>query len=218
VDRLHSLRSRFVDAPDSVGAKYRQKRSDLMAAVFPGLPEMTVLDLGGTVEFWRHSPIRPRHLHVVNLEPLEPDIPEWAEVEVADACDLPSHIRRRTYDLVFSNSVIEHVGGHLQRQKFSDTVSSLSDRYWVQTPYRYFPVEPHWLCPGMQYLPAAARWRVARHWPLVHTPAIDDSDALNSVLSVDLLSRTEMMIYFPEARLLTDRLMGLTKSLVAVKG
>ena len=27
----------------------------------------------------------------------------------------------------------------------------------VQIPYRYFPIEPHWLFPGLQFLPQRAR-------------------------------------------------------------
>ena len=31
----------------------------------------------------------------------------------------------------------------------------------MQTPYRYFPIEPHWLFPGMQFLPLPVRWSIA---------------------------------------------------------
>ena len=41
--------------------------------------------------------------------------------------------------------MLEHVGAHSQRQQLADNVHDLADRYWVQTPYRYFPIEPHWV-------------------------------------------------------------------------
>jgi hypothetical protein len=43
--------------------------------------------------------------------------------------NLPAHIARRQYDLVFANSVIEHVGGHERRERFADSVHQLSDSY-----------------------------------------------------------------------------------------
>lgn len=52
------------------------------------------------------------------------------------------------------NSPLEHVGGgHERRLRFAESVHALADRHRVQTPYRYFPIKPHWLAPGMQFLP-----------------------------------------------------------------
>ncbi|HEX4060865.1 MAG TPA: UDP-N-acetylmuramoyl-tripeptide--D-alanyl-D-alanine ligase [Streptosporangiaceae bacterium] len=73
----------------------------------------------------------------------------------------------RHYDLVFSNSLIEHVGGHERRERFADTVHQLSGAYWVQTPYRYFPVEPHWH-PARSFCPSrcAPKWSGAGRSPI----------------------------------------------------
>jgi hypothetical protein len=214
---LHALRNRFVDAPDSWGARRRARRWAWLTETFPDLDQMSVIDLGGSVESWRRAPVRPKHVHVVNLEEQPGDVPDWAEVEHADACALHDSIASRRYDLAFSNSVIEHVGGHERRIRFAEAVRTLGSAYWVQTPYRYFPVEPHWVAPGLQFLPFALRRRVAHRWPLVHTRAHNAADALDSVLWIELLDRTQMRYYFPDARLLGERLAGLTKSLIAVR-
>ncbi|MFD2082578.1 hypothetical protein SAMN05421678_11125 [Actinopolymorpha cephalotaxi] len=216
-DHLHALRRRFVDAPDSMGQRFRARRWQWLLETFPQLPEMSVVDLGGTADSWLRAPVRPAAVHVVNLEEPPADLPPWLRADLADACDLPGRIAATQYDLVVSNSVIEHVGGHHRRRRFAETVSGLADRYWVQTPYRYFPVEPHWLCPGVQFLPVAARARLVRHWPLVHTPLDSDEQALGAVLGVELLSRTEMRTYFPDAELRSEKVAGLAKSLVAVR-
>jgi hypothetical protein len=214
---LQSLRTRFVDSPDSFGARRRERRWAWLVRTFPDLDQMSIVDLGGSVESWKRAPMRPKHVHVVNLENQPGEVPDWAEVDYADACELPATIRSRRYDLVFSNSVIEHLGGHERRIRFRDAVHGLADAYWVQTPYRYFPVEPHWVAPGAQYLPVALRAQVVRRWPLLHSRPGNRADALRVVFGTELLDRTQMAYYFPDGTLLSERFAGLTKSLIAVK-
>ncbi|MFI9594585.1 hypothetical protein [Nonomuraea sp. NPDC052265] len=217
MSRLNALRSRFVDAPDSLGAKARARRWQWFAGRFPDLDRMSVLDLGGTAGAWMRAPVRPAHVHIVNLEQPPADLPSWLRADVADACDLPTAIRGTRYDLVFSNAVIEHVGGHQRRQRFADTVHEMAERHWVQTPYRYFPVEPHFLFPGFQFLPLAARTTILRRWPLVHTPTSDRDAARMIAMEVELLSVTEMRHYFPKSQLRFERLAGLVKSVIAIR-
>jgi hypothetical protein len=217
VSRLHTFRNSFVDAPDSFGARYRARRWAWLNAAFPNLRQMSVVDLGGTADAWLQAPVRPARVHLLNLETPPADLPGWMDSDLADACELPDSVLKGPYDLVVSNSVIEHVGGHERRQRFADAVHRLADLHWVQTPYRYFPVEPHWLFPGFQFLPVAARTVVARHWPLVHTPPADRAAALRAALGVELVSRTELAFYFPGSEIRSERMAGLVKSLIAVK-
>jgi len=111
---------------------------------------------------WLRAPFRPATIHIVNLQAPPSEVPAWMRVDQGDACALSDAIASGKYDLVFSNSVLEHVGGHAQRARFADNVHALSTRHWVQTPYRYFPVEPHWLSQGFQFLPLSARAEWAR--------------------------------------------------------
>ncbi|MDG4828816.1 class I SAM-dependent methyltransferase [Solwaraspora sp. WMMD1047] len=214
---LHALRTRLADGEDSWGARRRQQRAGWLAQTFPDLAQMSIIDLGGRVDTWLAAPVRPARVHVVNLEPAPADVPDWAEVDHGDACALPAHLAARRYDLVFSNSVLEHVGGHERRVRFAEAVHALSDAHWVQTPYRYFPIEPHWIAPGMQFLPLAARASVARRWPLAHSPAKTRETALRQVLWTELVDRTQMRHYFPESRIRVERLLGVPKSLIAIR-
>lgn len=214
---MQSLRNRFVDAPDSFGARYRTRRWTWLCETFPDLSQLSVIDLGGTAESWLRAPVQPAAVHIVNLEKAPEDLPDWLRADYGDACELPAEILGGSYDLVISNSVLEHVGGHQRREAFADAVHRLATRHWVQTPYRYFPIEPHWVCPCFQFLPIAARTTVAMHWPLVHVKPADRSEALRGVLSVELVSRTEMRHYFPGSAIRSERVAGLAKSLIAVK-
>jgi hypothetical protein len=178
---------------------------------------MSVVDLGGTVDYWTRSPVHPRSVHVLNLQEPPTSVPDWVTVDVADATDPALLSEAGAYDLVYSNSVIEHVGGHQRRKAFAANVAALADRHWVQTPYRYFPVEPHWVCPCMQFLPLHTRARLGLHWPLVHTRPADLESAIAAQMSVELLDITAMRHYFPTSQIVHDRLAGLVKSVIAVK-
>lgn len=217
-----ALRRRVVDAPGSLGARMRDGRWALVNRLFPDLPALSVVDLGGTVEAWRRAPVRPARVTVLNL--FEPGHSEDDSVlsVTGDACRAREALAAAgasvTYDLVFSNSLLEHVGGHAQRVALAEEVHALAPRHWVQTPYRYFPVEPHWLFPGLQFLPLAARSRVAASWPFAHSRPESSAQAMSEVQWTELVGIAEMRAYFPGSRIHREKLAGLTKSLVAVAG
>jgi hypothetical protein len=217
VTALKQIRGQIVEGPNSVGERFRARRFDLLKATFPAIEAMSVLDLGGRPGMWLRAPFRPASIHIVNLQAPPPEFPDWMQVEQGDACALGPQVTNNHYDLVFSNSVLEHVGGHAQRARFAANVRELGDAYWVQTPYRYFPLEPHWLFPGFQFLPVSTRASISRRWPLVHFPTENRSASVRRVLEVELVGRTEMRAYFPDATLLSEKVAGLTKSLVAVR-
>lgn len=174
-----------------------------------------MLDLGGTPQFWTHAPQRPRAVTVVNLEEYPSD--EFVTAVRGDACDPPPPIRGGEFDLVVSNSLIEHVGGHFQRARLAAVVRESADRYWVQTPYRYFPLEPHWMFPGLQFLPFEARVRVTQRWRFGNRYTPSRQTAVDSVNEVDLIGLTQMRCYFPDAQIWTERMAGLVKSVVAIR-
>ena len=199
----------------SIGTHLRAKRWEVFGHQFPDIAHMRVLDLGGTTKHWETSPLRPQTVVVLNLLPEHSDI-DWITAVQGDACAVPDEIRGQEFDLVYSNSLIEHVGGHARRVEFADQVQSLARRHWVQTPYRYFPIEPHWLFPGLQFMPQNLRAKAIQVWPL--SPAKPRGrGALADVLEVELLSVTQMRYYFPDSTILREKIAGLTKSLIAVE-
>jgi len=212
------VRARVADGsrPGSLGHSARAKRAAKLVELFPGLADMHVLDLGGEPAFWRAFPVRPTSVTTLNLLSFEPEEP-WLQTFVGDACEPPAAVLARQYDLVISNSVIEHVGGHVPRQKFADVVHRAADRHWVQTPYRYFPVEPHWVFPAMQFLPLRLRAEVTRRWPLSPGRADNLPEAIANAASVELISITDMRAYFPGSELWYERAGGLVKSVTAYR-
>ncbi|WP_445163781.1 methyltransferase domain-containing protein [Mycobacterium sp. Dal123C01] len=205
-----------VNSERSLSGRARARRWQHLIEAFPSFSDMRVLDLGGTPESWQLAPVRPKALTTVNLEPLESWSPQITAIQ-GNACDLPNSVARDHFDLVFSNSVLEHVGGHVGRQRLVDNVHSLADRHWVQTPYRYFPIEPHWLFPGLQWLPYEARVQVSLRWNRGHIRTHTRAEAQDQVDEIDLLGISQMRRYFPASVIWYERFAGLIKSLVAIQ-
>lgn len=216
---VDEVRRRLIDyeSPGSVGSRIRRRRWQLVLDSFPSLADMTVLDLGGTSESWLTAPVRPAHVTLVNLDRqvVQPDTAITAVQ--GDACAVPDDLRGQRFDLVFSNSLIEHVGGHARRQAMAEVVSELSDRHWVQTPYRYFPLEPHWMFPLYQFLPVSARAWIVRHWRISGWVPSDHEESVEFAMGIELLTGAEMRHYFPGSELLSERFLGVTKSIIALK-
>jgi hypothetical protein len=214
--RVGGIRGLLVANEGSVAERLRRRRWDLFLRCVPDLRELRVVDLGGTAHWWDNAPVLPREITVVNLYEADDRSDRIRTVE-GDALQADSLLDGGEFDLVFSNSLIEHLGGHAARRRFAEVVYKLAPSYIVQTPYRYFPIEPHWMFPAFQFLPVGARSWVAPRWPLGHTRGWDPALAANEVMSTELLSVAEMRSYFPDAEFVWERVAGLPKSMIAVK-
>jgi hypothetical protein len=211
------VRQMLVEGSGSVGQRARDQRWQMFRRSFPDIEQMVVLDLGGTVESWIRSPIRPQRVHLVNTDETATELPSWITTEIGDACALSDDTLGTPFDVAFSNSVIEHVGGHARRVQFAAMVEAVAPFHWIQTPYRYFPVEPHWVAPFMQYLPLYARAKLGMRWPLAYTRKMSFEKAVASQLSTELLDITQMHHYFPRSTVQFERIFGLVKSIIAVR-
>ncbi|MBE7191077.1 MAG: class I SAM-dependent methyltransferase [Gordonia polyisoprenivorans] len=199
----------------SLPFRARQKRWAKLLMVFPDLADMHVLDLGGVASYWHNAPVQPEHVTLVNLRPYPSE--NAITCIAGDACNPPSEITGTRFDVVISNSLIEHVGGHVPRTRLADVVHKAADRHWVQTPYRYFPIEPHWVAPGLQFLPFEARVRATMRWRYGHMQTNDRQVAIDNVNDVELLGLTQMRDYFGQSIIWTERFAGLVKSMVAIR-
>ena len=78
--------------------------------------------------------------------------PEIAYVQ-GDGCALP--FPDQSFDVVFSNAVIEHVGDAERQRLFVAEALRVGRRVFVTTPNRWFPVELHTRLPLVHWLPKA---------------------------------------------------------------
>ena len=201
--------------PGSLGYRARAKRFRMLVRRFPEFGEMHVLDVGGDVRDWKsHPSVRPAHVTILSPGDVMLKEPEpWMTPLKADACDAGT--MPKGFDLVYSNSVIEHLGGPYRRRQFAENVLQAAPHCWVQTPYRYFMLEPHLMFPGFQFLPLAMQARVAKRWPLAVPHNRPELDPVRYCLEHDLLTKAELRLLFPQAEILHERAAGMTKSLIA---
>lgn len=173
--------------------KYREQKLDCFFRQLCPRPEETLLDVGGGVgiagEFETLYKFF-RTVHVVNLE--NPDIGghELSHVTVsqADGCALP--YGDRSFDWVFSNAVIEHVDGAARQRQFASEIRRVARKgYFVATPNRSFPVDPHTLLPFYQFLSPQWQSKVCRFSP----------GYMREYQPIDLLSARDLKDLFPGA-------------------
>lgn len=123
----------------------------------------------------------------------------------------------RAFDIVFSNSVIKHLGTIDQQRLFADECRRVGIRYYIQTPNRNFPIEPHFLTPIIHYLPRHIQRKLLQYtpWALITKPS---EQKIQQVFEeIRLLDKKELQSLFPDAEIWKERFLGLVKSWIAVR-
>ncbi len=160
---------------------------------------MKILDLGGQPEIWDNVGF-VLNITCVNLPGVAKSTYKThhnIQYIEGDACSMP-HFNRGDFDIVFSNSVIEHVGDLENRRKFSEEVLRISDNYWIQTPSKFFPIEAHCGMLLWWFYPEALRQHFIKKW-FVKLPAWTEM-----VASTTVLSKTHLAELFPHATIVTE--------------
>jgi hypothetical protein len=215
--------------PSSLGYRLRNRRIALLRDLVTEIAErrggVRIIDLGGTATYWgifgldRLRALNCR-VHLVNMDEGGHDYRRSDDVfshESGNACDLPGHADG-SFDLVHSNSVIEHVGGWRDMARFAKEARRLAPAHYVQTPYYWFPVEPHFGTPFYHWLPEQLRAGLLRRMTLGHMRKAETlSAAMEQVQSCQLLDGRQMAELFPDSEIVRERVLGVTKSLIAIR-
>lgn len=200
-----------------IGRRFRARRAELFLKCFMPTRDTSILDVGGYPWQWEDigcgsvvTILNPQVLaSFVNFR-------SKYRIVVGDGTDL--QYGPNQFDIVYSNSVIEHLGTLPRQQAFAREVRRVGRRLWIQTPARSFIIEPHLLTPVIHWLPRKLRKRLIRRgtiWGLMTNPTIKEvEDFLNEVR---LLSFQEMTDLFPDCYIHRETFMGLTKSFIAIR-
>lgn len=212
---LHSLRD--PDSRFSVAHRMRTRRFAFFRAWVAELPRpIRILDVGGTEDYWlRMGFVDPTEveLTIVNLDPPAARRPNVRTL-AGDACRMPE-FADASFDVAFSNSVIEHVGGYDRQRAMASEIQRVGRRYFVQTPSRSFPIEPHFMFPYFQFLPLEAKVWLLMHLSLTFGGKLPTREAaIATARSVELLGERDFTSLFPGAALYREKVAGLTKSFI----
>ena len=211
----------------------RRRRGEAFLKRLNPKPTDRILDLGGG-DGSHLRMILPEHRNVVVADILEEDLKrarevygyETVQLKDTDFYRLP--FADKEFDIVFTSSVIEHVTGPKDemialdsnaefraraweaQRRFAAEVDRIGRKCWVQTPYRFFPVECHsWMPIVIEDLPRP--WQrgllkaVAPIWPAEVQP------------DWHLLSIRQMRELFPGAEIERENAFGFLKSITAVR-
>jgi hypothetical protein len=213
---------RFADNtnPLSLAAKLRRKRFRLFYNLLRSVPEnsISILDVGGTESFWIQMGFVDNNVSItlINPEKIETTHQNIKSI-IGDGRSMPQ-FKDGQFEIVFSNSAIEHVGSYEDQLGMAQEIRRVGKRYFVQTPSYYFPLEPHFLFPFFHWLPVTLRAFLVRHFSLGWFKATRDPvSAMELVSGIRLMKSSELQAAFPDAVIWKEKVLGLTKSLVAIK-
>jgi hypothetical protein len=211
----------------------RARRAALLTKHIKLRPDDIVLDLGGGAGDHFHS-VFPDHKRVVVADILEDHLNlarqryGYDTMQLRDE-DVTLPFSDKQFDVVFCSSVIQEVTGpkcridrtmndadfdqaaRLHQWVFAGEIRRIAKRYYVQTPYKYFIIEPHSWLPGIiVFLPRHMLVRLLRFtnttfWPTRSHPVWR------------LLTIGEFSKMFPDATIEREWSFGFVKSLMAIK-
>lgn len=193
---------------------FRPKRMRAFAELFGVDDRKRIIDVGGDKDNWEFIEAKPE-VTIVNLDIDEERIGRFRLLPGdARALDLPDN----AFDIAYSNSVIEHVGTLDDQRRFAEETRRLAPRYYVQTPNRWFFIEPHFIAAFIHFLPKSVFRKMLPFfslWYWIHWPTREEIDSV--VDEINLLTADQMRELFPDAEIIHERVLGMTKSIIAVR-
>jgi|SoiMethySBSTD1v2_1073268.scaffolds.fasta_scaffold66563_2 SAM-dependent methyltransferase len=119
---------------------------------------------------------------------------------------LPFH--NHTFDIVWSNAVIEHVGDLNRQRQFASEIRRVGRAYFITTPWKGFPIELHYKLPLYQFVPKATQRYLSRRYAIGWYPKGQWED-------INLLWQRQLQMLFPNARVFKHQITPWPETLIA---
>jgi hypothetical protein len=199
-----------------VHASSRARRHAFFMRVARPRPGDSVLDVGVTdlsgygANLLEQVYPWPERITAAAIEPLHAFPQAFPEVTVVQTDGRTLPFADGSFDLVYSNAVLEHVGDAEAQRAFLAEVARVGRRVlFVTTPNRCFPVDSHTLVPFVHWLPPRVRDAVYAR--------LDVGDWVRGrlrLVSAGELERLAALAGWPPHDVAGQRLLGLTSVLV----
>lgn len=213
---------------DTMQQRFRAARFRQVQAMIDQLVarhgDIRILDAGGRPEYW--NMLSPEVADRVQLTILNysQELDDYSvsvgahvryEKVIGDACDMPQYADA-SFQLVHSNSVIEHVGSYAKMIAFANEVRRVGETYYVQTPNFWFPVDPHIAFPAVHWLPDPVRIALHTRFAVGLVGRLDFAGAASLIDDSRMIGHSTMRKLFPDARHSAERFgIIFKKSLIA---
>lgn len=198
---------------------FRTRRIRLLYSQLGINKETRVLDLGGSLYWWELADkmgLPVPAVTILNIYPGPDNLPPGIKWIVGDGTSLL--FDDNSFDLVFSNSVIEHLGSWESQQRFATEIDRMSPKHYIQTPNRGFFIEPHLIAPFVHWFPHRVQLKLLRNftiWGILTRPSREQCEEF--LREVQLLSESDMAKLFPNSEISKEKFCGLTKSIIALR-
>jgi ubiquinone/menaquinone biosynthesis C-methylase UbiE len=177
----------------------------------------TILDVGGHPLIWQFIACKPK-VTIININPVR----DWEENQEQFSFEIGNATALRfsdgSFDISFSNSVIEHLGNWDNQRLFAKEISRVGRSTYVQTPAKGFFMEPHLITPFIHWLPLKWQSKLIRNftvWGLITRPSQEHID--NFLAERRLLSFKEFKQLFHDCKIIRERFLFFTKSYIAAR-
>lgn len=208
--------------------RVRKRRACIFRSYVPHQRPLKVIDIGGTVAFWKAwgitesdqiqvTLINNHHIDV-SSSGTESDLP-FIINELSDANQIQVD-RLKKFDLIFSNSFLEHLESRAQQAAMAEKIISSGVRYFIQIPNKRSIIDPHFPRPWVPFFACYPKPVQAR----LLTLGACGSGARSSTLEqareriryYNPLSVADMRRLFPDAVIRIERTVGIPLSVLVM--
>jgi hypothetical protein len=197
----------------------RKSKFFLFLSLVKPEPDDKILDVGVDSHFYRGSNYlelwypHPRNITAVTNQDLEryrEFRKAFPEVRLIHGDGRSLGFEDESFDIVFSNAVVEHVGFDWEQKKFIHELCRVGKKVFVTTPSFWFPFDSHSLLPFVHWFPEPFKRGILK--------ALDLEMWANPRV-LNLLSMNRFKSLFPKGlpvRFVKRRFLGMTGILIAV--
>ena len=199
---------------ESLGNYFRTKRFDFFFHRIKSMNKpISILDLGGKVNFWENRGLTGNNNYKITVLNIESEISDYSNIKTVNGNVLKlKDFKENSFDIVFSNSVIEHLYNFENQKKMAGEVLRIGKNHIIQTPNKYFFIEPHYMIPFFQFLPKKIQFKILTKTRFSRLKKWDEQLARNYTEEIRLMTQKELKEIFPKSNIFYEKFLGMTKS------
>lgn len=200
---------------------FRKKRSHLIkkiiSKIFNAKGSVNIIDLGGTESYWNiietefllNNKVKITLINLINYKIKNKKIFSQINKDF-----FKCKFKKYSFDLSFSNSVIEHIGDTKKQISFCNLHKNLAKFYYLQTPNKYFFIEPHFMFPYFNFLPRAVQLFILSNFNIGNFKKNDLDYSINELNTIQLLSKKNLEKFFPKKYIYSEKIFFMNKSYI----